>query len=118
MNPGLRKGGRGPSEPSRDVIFLGLDAELTESDVSLHSSNLVEPEPPQFTGYLRAEHHALVDSVKIVRDKFSGVSKCFGFAQFASVEAAEEFIGVKWVHAFWTISPPRMLSRKAATQRS
>jgi len=58
----------------------------------------------QFVGYLRAEHGALVDSVKIVRDRFSGASKCFGFAQFASVEGAEEFIGNKYV------SPVRLLT--------
>jgi hypothetical protein len=29
-----RKGGKGPSQPFRDVIFLGLDEELTEDDVS------------------------------------------------------------------------------------
>lgn len=29
-------GAKGPSEPSRDVIFLGLDAELTDSDVSAY----------------------------------------------------------------------------------
>ena len=28
------RGAKGPSEPSRDVIFLGLDPELTENDVS------------------------------------------------------------------------------------
>lgn len=33
-----RKWGRGPSEPSKDVIFLGLDAELSESDVSAGNS--------------------------------------------------------------------------------
>ena len=30
-----RKGGKGPSQPFRDVIFLGLDEELTQDDVSL-----------------------------------------------------------------------------------
>jgi hypothetical protein len=29
-----QKGGKGPSQPFRDVIFLGLDEELTEDDVS------------------------------------------------------------------------------------
>jgi len=29
-----RKAGKGPSQPFRDVIFLGLDDELTEDDVS------------------------------------------------------------------------------------
>lgn len=29
--------GKNPSEPSMDVIFLGLDPELTEDDVSISS---------------------------------------------------------------------------------
>ena len=33
-----RKGGKGPSQPFRDVIFLGLDEELTEDDVSYPNS--------------------------------------------------------------------------------
>ena len=58
-------------------------------------------------GYLRAEHQALIDSVKIVRDKFTGVSKCFGFAQFLTVNGAQEFIGNKSVFSsssFRTVS--------------
>ena len=39
----------------------------------------------------------MIDSVKIVRDKFTGVSKGFGFAQFSTIEGAEEFINIKCV---------------------
>ncbi|WVF66706.1 hypothetical protein IAT40_001448 [Kwoniella sp. CBS 6097] len=74
-----RRGPKAPSEPSRHVIFLGLDPELTESD---------------FSGFLRTEHKAIVDNVKIVRDKVTGNSKCFGFAQFSTLDAAEEFINI------------------------
>jgi hypothetical protein len=31
---GQKRGVKGPSQPFRDVIFLGLDEELTEDDVS------------------------------------------------------------------------------------
>lgn len=46
-------------------------------------------------GYLYEEHRADVETVKIVYDKHTGRSKCFGFANFASVEAAEEFVNHK-----------------------
>lgn len=62
--------------------------------------------------YLRSEHRCLVDSVKIVRDRGSGQSKHFGFAQFASLEGAEEFVNNKYVfdpasEAFLTTSASR-----------
>ena len=42
-----KRGGRGPSVPYRDVIFLGLDDELTEADVSLapfaHAQSSADP---------------------------------------------------------------------------
>ncbi|ORY25257.1 hypothetical protein BCR39DRAFT_292207 [Naematelia encephala] len=93
---GSKKGAKGPSVPSRDVIFLGLDPELTDSDLM---------------GYLRTEHDCLVDSVKIVRDKFTGASKFFGFAQFADIEGAEEFVNNNWpavlMPALYAHSDPR-----------
>lgn len=75
--PNHGRKGKNPSEPSMDVIFLGLDPELTEDD---------------FLGYLRTEHKAAISGVKIVRDKFTGASKCFGFAQFQSLDGASDFI--------------------------
>lgn len=82
-----RDGGSGPrgpegppSEPSRDVIMLGLDAELTDAEL---------------LGFLRAEHGARVDSAKIVRDRATNVSKCYGFVQFNSVEDAQRFMTAK-----------------------
>lgn len=35
--------GKGPSVAYKDVIFLGLDDELTESDVSLRLNHLGDP---------------------------------------------------------------------------
>ncbi|WWD08598.1 hypothetical protein V865_006711 [Kwoniella europaea PYCC6329] len=91
-----RGGAKGPSEPSRDIIFLGLDPELTEKD---------------FSGYLRSEHNAVLESVKIVKDKFTGVSKCFGFAQFKTLDGAEEFINTNYpavlMPALYSHSNPR-----------
>lgn len=49
----------------------------------------------QFLGYLRTEHKAAISGVKIVRDKFTGASKCFGFAQFQSLDGASDFINNK-----------------------
>ncbi|WRT65424.1 uncharacterized protein IL334_002367 [Kwoniella shivajii] len=91
-----KRGGKGPSEPSRDVIFLGLDPELTEQD---------------FSGYLRSEHNAVLESVKIVKDKFTGHSKCFGFAQFKTLDGAEEFVNINYpavlMPALYAHSDPR-----------
>lgn len=87
-----RKGGKGPSQPFRDVIFLGLDEELTEDDVRSPWLDIVAPADEQFASFLRTEHGANVNSVKIVRDRVTGKSKNFGFAQFGSVEDAEDFV--------------------------
>ncbi|WWC87543.1 uncharacterized protein L201_002433 [Kwoniella dendrophila CBS 6074] len=93
-----RRGGpsKGPSGPSRDVIFLGLDPELTEQD---------------FSGYLRSEHKAVLESVKIVKDRNTGQSKCFGFAQFKDIEDAEDFVNINYpavlMPALYAHSNPR-----------
>ncbi|KAG8686229.1 hypothetical protein FRC08_012676 [Ceratobasidium sp. 394] len=82
-----------PSELSAHVIFLGLDQEFNEADL---------------TAFL-ATHHAYPTSVTIIRDRntgmffvirvlscglrhFPGLSKSFGFAEFASPEAARIFV--------------------------
>lgn len=46
-------------------------------------------------GFLVTELGAEVESVKIVYDKFTGKSKCFGFANFPTLESAEGFINEK-----------------------
>ncbi|KAG9098063.1 hypothetical protein FS749_004791 [Ceratobasidium sp. UAMH 11750] len=65
-----------PSELSAHVIFLGLDQEFNEADL---------------TAFL-ATHHAYPTSVTIIRDRNTGLSKSFGFAEFASPEAARIFV--------------------------
>ncbi|KAG9036200.1 hypothetical protein FRB95_009563 [Tulasnella sp. JGI-2019a] len=65
-----------PSEPSQHVIFLGLDPDFTEGD--LHN-------------YLTSAG-AILDSVTIIRDKVTGLSRCFGFAQFSSIAGASAFV--------------------------
>jgi RNA-binding protein 5/10 len=87
--------GKEPSAPSRDVIFLGLDPELTENEVSCPHMTRSLLSDNQLMGYLRAEHQAVLDSVNIARDKKSGSSKFFGFAQFSSRSGAEEFVANK-----------------------
>ncbi|WWC68946.1 uncharacterized protein I206_102882 [Kwoniella pini CBS 10737] len=101
-------GSKGPSEPARDIIFLGLDPELTEQD---------------FSGYLRLEHNAVLESVKIVKDRFTGQSKCFGFAQFKDLDGAEEFIHINYpavlMPALYSHSNPRKVKIDfSATQSS
>ncbi|OCF30828.1 hypothetical protein I316_07551 [Kwoniella heveanensis BCC8398] len=100
-----RRGPKTPSEPSKHVIFLGLDQELSESD---------------FSGFLRTEHKAEIDNVKIVRDKITGNSKCFGFAQFSTVEAAEEFININHpavlMPALYAHSEPRKVKIDFSSQ--
>ncbi|KAH7340485.1 hypothetical protein B0J17DRAFT_651532 [Rhizoctonia solani] len=65
-----------PSELSAHVIFLGLDQEFNEADL---------------TAFL-ATYRAYPSSVTIIRDRNTGLSKSFGFAEFASPEAARVFV--------------------------
>ncbi|CAE6491534.1 unnamed protein product [Rhizoctonia solani] len=69
-----------PSELSAHVIFLGLDQEFNEADL---------------TAFL-ITHHAYPTSVTIIRDRNTGKHPCllksFGFAEFASPEAARVFV--------------------------
>ncbi|WVR04075.1 hypothetical protein IAU60_001074 [Kwoniella sp. DSM 27419] len=94
--PGSNRRQKAPGVPSQDVIFLGLDPELSETDLN---------------GYLRTEHKVTVSSVKIVKDKVTGKSKGFGFAQFSSVSDAEEFISINYpavlMPALYAHSDPR-----------
>jgi len=50
-------------------------------------------------GYLVTEHAAQVESVKIVADRTTGISKGFGFANFVTIEDAEDFVNAKWASA-------------------
>ncbi|KAF8964646.1 hypothetical protein BDZ97DRAFT_1814865 [Flammula alnicola] len=65
-----------PSEPSPHVIFLGLDPDFTEADLQ---------------AYL-VSNGCSVETVTIIRERSSGSSKGFGFAQFTTVEHARAFV--------------------------
>jgi hypothetical protein len=50
-------------------------------------------------GFLRTEHRALIDSVKIVRKRYADAGKmnCLGFATFATLRSAQDFVESKYV---------------------
>ncbi|KIK63865.1 hypothetical protein GYMLUDRAFT_95422 [Collybiopsis luxurians FD-317 M1] len=77
-----------PSEPSPHVIFLGLDPDFTESDLQ---------------SYLNS-HGCSVESVTIIRERSTGSSKGFGFAQFSSSEHARAFVDP--LFPFVQVPPP------------
>ncbi|KAG8217416.1 hypothetical protein J3R82DRAFT_5558 [Butyriboletus roseoflavus] len=77
-----------PSEPSSHVIFLGLDPDFSEADLQAYLSS----------------HGCNIETVTIIRDRSSGISKGFGFAQFASVEHARAFVDP--LFPFVQVPPP------------
>ncbi|KAI0060898.1 hypothetical protein BV25DRAFT_913931 [Artomyces pyxidatus] len=77
-----------PSEPSPHVIFLGLDLNFTEADLQM---------------YL-AGQGCTIETVTIIRERSTGQSKGFGFAQFASTEAARAFVDP--LFPFIQVPPP------------
>ncbi|KAL5532946.1 hypothetical protein ACEPAF_4720 [Sanghuangporus sanghuang] len=85
------------SEPSPHVIFLGLDFDFTESDLQ---------------NFLKGEGCA-IETVTIIRDRNTGQSKGFGFAQFRSTEDARTFVDPNF--PFITVPPPASHGASAAT---
>ncbi|KAG2115341.1 uncharacterized protein F5147DRAFT_676957 [Suillus discolor] len=77
-----------PSEPSPHVIFLGLDPDFSEADLQAYLSN----------------NGCNIETVTIIRDRSTGISKGFGFAQFASVEHARAFVDP--IFPFIQVPPP------------
>ncbi|KAF9036778.1 hypothetical protein BJ165DRAFT_1505888 [Panaeolus papilionaceus] len=77
-----------PSEPSPHVIFLGLDPDFTEADLQAY---LVSKE-------------CNVETVTIIRERTSGASKGFGFAQFSTVDLARAFVDPNF--PFIQVPPP------------
>ncbi|KAK0210530.1 hypothetical protein DFS33DRAFT_1370964 [Desarmillaria ectypa] len=65
-----------PSDPSPHVIFLGLDTDFTEADLQAYLSS----------------NGCSVETVTIIRDRSTGTSKGFGFAQFSSTDHARLFV--------------------------
>ncbi|KAI0255384.1 hypothetical protein BJV78DRAFT_1358937 [Lactifluus subvellereus] len=85
------------SDPSPHVIFLGLDIGFTESD--LHTF---------LTG-----QGCSIETVTIIRERSTGQSKGFGFAQFSSVEAARAFVDPQF--PFIQVPPPASHGASATT---
>ncbi|KAG5727598.1 RNA-binding protein 5-A [Termitomyces sp. T112] len=86
-----------PSEPSPHVIFLGLDPDFTEADLQ---------------SYLTA-NGCSIETVTIIRDKSSGSSKGFGFAQFTTTEHARAFVDP--LFPFIQVPPPASHGASATT---
>ncbi|KAJ7285587.1 hypothetical protein C8J57DRAFT_1285256 [Mycena rebaudengoi] len=77
-----------PSEPSPHVIFLGLDPDFTEADLQK---------------YLLS-NGCSIETVTIIRERSSGSSKGFGFAQFPTIEHARSFVDP--LFPFIQVPPP------------
>ncbi|EMD34516.1 hypothetical protein CERSUDRAFT_67488 [Gelatoporia subvermispora B] len=86
-----------PSEPSPHVIFLGLDPDFTEADLQ---------------AYL-VSNSCSVETVTIIRDRSTGVSKGFGFAQFSSIDQARKFVDP--LFPFIQVPPPASHGATATT---
>lgn len=86
-----------PSEASPHVIFLGLDPDFNEADLQ---------------SYLHSNRCA-VDSVTIIRERATGTSKGFGFAQFPSTEHARAFVDPHF--PFISVPPPASHGATAAS---
>ncbi|KAF8655855.1 hypothetical protein AX16_002938 [Volvariella volvacea WC 439] len=77
-----------PSEPSPHVIFLGLDPDFTEADLQAYLTS----------------NGCSIETVTIIRERSSGSSKGFGFAQFTSTEHARAFVDP--LFPFIQVPPP------------
>ncbi|KAH7930906.1 hypothetical protein BV22DRAFT_1078286 [Leucogyrophana mollusca] len=77
-----------PSEPSPHVIFLGLDPDFSEADLQAYLSS----------------NGCNIETVTIIRDRSTGVSKGFGFAQFPTVDHARAFVDP--LFPFIQVPPP------------
>ncbi|EJD53376.1 hypothetical protein AURDEDRAFT_180890 [Auricularia subglabra TFB-10046 SS5] len=77
-----------PSEATQHVIFLGLDQDFTEADLQAYLLGL----------------GGVLNNVTIIRDRATGLSKGFGFAEFATVEHASAFLKPRF--PFIHVPPP------------
>ncbi|KAJ6611748.1 hypothetical protein B0H10DRAFT_2054936 [Mycena sp. CBHHK59/15] len=77
-----------PSEPSPHVIFLGLDPDFTEADLQKYLSS----------------NGCSIETVTIIRERSSGSSKGFGFAQFPTIDHARAFVDP--LFPFIQVPPP------------
>ncbi|KAJ7046521.1 hypothetical protein C8F04DRAFT_1060772 [Mycena alexandri] len=77
-----------PSEPSPHVIFLGLDPDFTEADLQKYLTS----------------NGCSIETVTIIRERSSGSSKGFGFAQFPTIDHARSFVDP--LFPFIQVPPP------------
>ncbi|KAH8108485.1 hypothetical protein DFH11DRAFT_1633133 [Phellopilus nigrolimitatus] len=84
------------SEPSPHVIFLGLDPDFTEADLATFLKGC----------------GCIVETVTVIRDRNTGQSKGFGFAQFRSTEEARSFVDPNF--PFVSLPPPASYGASAA----
>ncbi|KAJ7470506.1 hypothetical protein FB451DRAFT_1352076 [Mycena latifolia] len=77
-----------PSEPSPHVIFLGLDPDFSEADLQKYLTS----------------HGCTIETVTIIRERSSGSSKGFGFAQFPTIDHARAFVDP--LFPFIQVPPP------------
>ncbi|KZT59764.1 hypothetical protein CALCODRAFT_466464, partial [Calocera cornea HHB12733] len=80
--------GRGPSEASEHIIFLGLDPDFTEDDLK---------------NFLTGQGLQVVNTT-IIRDRNTGASRSFGFAQFTTVSESSRFLTSNY--PFVQLPPP------------
>ena len=82
------------TQPSRDVILLGLDADVNADmmrTLVTALANMVDARlapPPQ--------------DVTVIRDRNNGTSKGFGFVKFSTLEDAKRFV---YLHAPFISNP-------------
>lgn len=69
------------TQPSRDIILLGLDADVDETRLQ-----------DMLVGMAGSPDVLATSPVTVIRDRNTGVSKGFGFAKFATLETAITFM--------------------------
>lgn len=98
------KGARGSrvTQPMRDVILLGLDADVDAEKLRALVSALADA--------VNARLAAPPSDVTVIRDRNTGASKGFGFAKFDTLDDAQRFVTM---HAPFINSPETWLGPPA-----
>ncbi|WFD29636.1 hypothetical protein MSPP1_000646 [Malassezia sp. CBS 17886] len=78
--------GRAGAQPMRDVILLGLDADIDAEKLRTLVNALAD--------MVHARLMAPPQDVTVIRDRNSGVSKGFGFVKFETLEDAKRFVSM------------------------
>ncbi|KAF4576867.1 hypothetical protein EYR36_004847 [Pleurotus pulmonarius] len=109
-----------PSEPSPHVIFLGLDTDFTEADVSSSLSRIPRLQHrnsdynPREINRHYPVHICCFAFINVTCHWiFKGASKGFGFAQFPTTEHARAFVDPSF--PFVQVPPPASHGASAAT---